>query len=283
MNISPNTPLPPYGADNPQLRETLSEIELLLQHKAEGRQIDPARAAELQMRLAAAMGSLRPEALGYFSSLGVDVPEAQSQAPVAATAGAMGEAQVQLSADIDAFMRLFYQVMQEARKSAREQRGAELQSQASAVEGQAKEMRTAAEQRFTAAVTEAAFQIASGAVSAAAAGMSLSVLCSVPSSQLTPNSPMMTTLNSYNQLASGSSQVIGGAGKMAGAYYNMEAGYTDARGKQLEAEGLKAGARRDTANQIFQAANDLLKDIREKLAAIAQSNIETNRGMARNI
>ena len=211
------------------------------------------------------------------------MPDLRASHALAGTAVSVDGAMQQVSTDIYAFMQAYTKIMQQMRAAAREQRTAELDSQASAIRGSAAEIRTAAAERYTAAVIEGSMQIASGAISMGAATISLGVIAMASKGDLAPGSALLAKLNNMNQLMTGLTQTGEGTGKIIAAGHTMAASEADARAKENEADATAAQARRQSAQEAFQAATDTLNDIRAKLAAIEQSNIETNRGMARNV
>lgn len=283
MSVNQTTALPTPNVVSPQLQDTLDEIALLQSRAAEGKSVDLGRVAELQKTLAAALRGLKSEADSFFRQQGIDVPDLRDSHALAGTAVSVDGAMQQVSTDIYAFMQAYTKIMQQMRAAAREQRTAELDSQASAIRGSAAEIRTAAAERYTAAVIEGSMQIASGAISMGAATISLGVIAMASKGDLAPGSALLAKLNNMNQLMTGLTQTGEGTGKIIAAGHTMAASEADARAKENEADATAAQARRQSAQEAFQATTDTLNDIRARLAAIEQSNIETNRGMARNV
>lgn len=206
---------------------------------------------------------------------------------------ALADAQDNLATDLYAFMALYAKLAQAARTAARDMRELQLQAQKSALESAADEMTLAAQERYSAALGAAIGQILSGAVSVGSGLFSLRTLARPESSflftklgldpDLAPGSSFMSGLRGMQDLSSGAAQIADGLAKLQSASSEKEANLADARAKTDEAAATEAQARRDTAQELIQAMTDTLRDIREKLAAIVQSNLETTRGIARNI
>lgn len=78
-------------------------------------------------------------------------------------------------------------------------------------------------------------------------------------------------------------QTITATGGLASEMANFTASLHDARKAELEASASAHDAAASQANDEMQQMQDMLRDIRDKLSAMEQSNIETNRGIARNI
>ena len=233
---------------------------------------------------------------------------------------ALQAAQDDLATDLYAFMAMYTKIAQQMRSNAREQRAAELQSQMTSLENAAEHMLQAAQERFNAALTSGLFQIASGAISIGSALGTLGAMSKaskapdavpgktpdavpgdggldvLPSDgavnaastkkvgpDLSPGSEFMVRLKAKQDFASGGAQVVSGIGGIASGALEQQAAQEDAAAKQDEAAATAAQARRDAAQEVMQTMAETIKDIREKLAAIVQSQIETNRGIARNI
>lgn len=141
----------------------------------------------------------------------------------------------------------------------------------------------AAEARFNAALAQGISQIGSGVVSVASGGVAMGKIGRASASDLQTGSAFNNKLTADQSISSGTGQMITGMGTIIAGSYEKEAGKRDAEAKQQEALGTAAQARRDGQNEIVQTMGDVLRDIREQLRAMVQSEIETNRGMARNI
>lgn len=215
---------------------------------------------------------------------GVPAPDTEGDTKVDATGmqASLDGAEANVSTDVFAFMALFTQMAQQMRKVAKEQRQTELQNQVSSINSAADKMVDAAEKRFAAAVVQGAMQITSGAISVGSGAATL-VATANPKADFTTGSKFLTDLNAKQSIASGSGQMVTGLGSIISGGIEYSASLDDADAKRLEADGTAAQARRENAQEVAQNMADLIKDIREQLRAIVQSNIETNRGMARNI
>lgn len=112
------------------------------------------------------------DAKGYVTSGAAEArtllqtPDKSSPQTVASTAMAMvGMGEQDVGADMYAVMALFQQMAQEMRNSAREVRGAEMQSQIGSLKNAATEIRNAAEERMIGAIVAGSMQIVGGAMS----------------------------------------------------------------------------------------------------------------------
>lgn len=215
---------------------------------------------------------------------GVTEPDTDTKVDASGMLASLDGAEANVSADIYAFMALFTQMAQQMRKAAKEQRQTELQNQVSSINSAADKMVEAAEKRFAAAVVQGSMQIASGAISVGSGVTSLGATATAnPKTDFTSGSQFLTELNAKQSMAQGSAQMVTGLGSIISGGIEYGASLDDADAKRLEADGTAAQARRENAQEVAQNMADMIKDIREQLRAIVQSNIETNRGMARNI
>lgn len=98
-----------------------------------------------------------------------------------------------------------------------------------------------------------------------------------------PGSKFSQQLMARQSLFSGSGQFISGSGGMISAGFERDASLKDAESKEEEAKGTQAQAEREVQQDIVQTMGDLLRDIREQLRAMAQAEVDSNKGMARNI
>jgi hypothetical protein len=260
--------------------------------------LDANQVAALRLDLDKLLGGLRSG-----TTEGTPAPGDDERSEPADMDAALQAAQDDLATDMYAFMAMYMKIAQQMRTSAREQRAAELQSQMTSLENAAEHMLQAAQERFNAALTSGIFQIASGAISIGSALGTLRAMSkagkapdAVPGDDgintastkkvgpdLSPGSEFMVRLKAKQDFASGGAQVLSGIGGIASGSLEQQAAQEDAAAKQDEAAATAAQARRDAAQEVMQTMAETIKDIREKLAAIVQSQIETNRGIARNI
>lgn len=234
------------------------------------------------------LGSMRQHA-----TRGAEEPEDSVDGTPEDFERSLADAQDNLATDLYAFLALYAKLAQAARTAARDMRELQLQAQKSALESAADEMTLAAQERYSAALGAAIGQILSGAVAVGSGLFALRTLAKPETSflftklglepDLAQGSSFMTGLRGMQDLANGAGQIADGLAKLQSASSEREAGLADARAKRDEASATESQARRDTAQELIQAMTDTLRDIREKLAAIVQSNLETTRGIARNI
>lgn len=178
--------------------------------------------------------------------------------------------------DIYAFMALFQQLAQTMRTSAREVRQNELQAQVDTLKSAAQEIRNAAQDRMVGAMTSGAFQIAGGMAqvgSGIAQGVTLGKGGEFAESQAKRQS----------DIGGGLSGIAGGIGTMVNASQERKAAEHDAKKSELEAQSKVHDSGMQQASEMAQQMMDVIRDVREKLSAIEQSRMETNRGIARNI
>lgn len=218
----------------------------------------------------------------------------------------------QVTADIYTFMALFQKLAQQMRNTAREQRGAELQEQVSALQNAAEKMKDAAQQRFAAAMIQGAFQIAGGAMQIGSAMYAGSQMMGTRGQKqleadfskaqnsayggqqkqmhldaLQGSLDKITAANAsatkWNAIGQASGGIAGGMGSMIAAGFSREADFKEAEKAKLEVQAKQHEAASQNANDMMQQMMDIIRDVRDKLASIQQSAVETNRGIARNI
>lgn len=234
--------------------------------------------------------------------------------------GSLGPASENIACDMQMVMGLFLKMAQSIRQSSRDERQAELTQQADALGAAAQEIRAAAQQRFVGALVQGSIQIAGGALSIGAGLGSLnSIRTSKTAATEAGNSAYnqasnkvinkggtageaidageaafqsqygatfqnsMKAADTFAQTAQGASQALQGAGAMANAAFEREAADHDANKAGYDKEATLHQAAHDSANDMMQQMQDVIRDIRDKISAMEQSNIETTRGIARNI
>lgn len=83
--------------------------------------------------------------------------------------------------------------------------------------------------------------------------------------------------------ADSASKLIGGAGEIITAGLRFGADSADVSAKRHETLAKLHESAVSGANEMMQQMMDVIRDVKDKLASIDQSRIETNRGIARNI
>lgn len=223
--------------------------------------------AEIGQKLQDTLGGLR----------GLQAPEVPRGADAGDAFNALSRLSEQdVQTDIYAFMALFQQLAQTIRSSAREMRANELQAQVDTLKGAAQEMRDAAKERMIGAMTQGAFQIAGGLSQIGSGAMQLRVLNK-------GGDGAESRARSYSDTGGGLSGVAGGIGTMINAAQEQKAAEHDARRSELEAQSKVHESGMQQAGEMAQQMMDVIRDVRDKLASIEQSRMETNRGIARNI
>lgn len=218
-----------------------------------------------------------------------------------------------LALDIYAVMAALQKNAQEMRSANRVIRASELNAQVGDLMQAAKEMKTAAKYRMIAGVVQGSIQVASGAIQLGgsiasgikagqasqrenlALGVDRKIASgSVPGDQISQHKVASDTLNfkatslrndasAISDRAKGSSDILSGAGNITASVLNYHADLADAKAKRLEAGAKLHESASSEANEMMQQMMDVIRDVREKLSAIDQSRIETNRAISRNI
>jgi hypothetical protein len=218
---------------------------------------------------------------GELSKIIVKLPDPGDTKPLGEVSNVLGSmSSVELHADIFTFMALFQKMAQDMRQTARLDREMQLQANVSSLQAAADQIKAAAQERFSAALTQGICQIGAGAIQiggAAAAGAKLKGASGDGAALKIQQATNLTTGTG------GAGQIMQGVGTIVSGSFELKAGEADAKGKKLEAQSKIEEEARSKANDIMQQMQDVIRDIRDKLGAIQQSNIETNRGIARNI
>lgn len=88
---------------------------------------------------------------------------------------------------------------------------------------------------------------------------------------------------SFSTNADSAGKLLGGAGEIITAGLRFAADSADVSAKRHEARAKLHESAVSGANEMMQQMMDVIRDVKDKLASIDQSRIETNRGIARNI
>jgi hypothetical protein len=94
---------------------------------------------------------------------------------------------------------------------------------------------------------------------------------------------LLKSADRASQFGQGASGVLGGIGGMINASQERAAAEHDAKKSEIETEAKVFETKSQQAGDFMQQMMDVIRDVRDKLSAIEQSNVETNRGIARNI
>lgn len=227
-----------------------------------------------------------------LASMGLTPPSIGTGSPTDVSKALIGLEQ-NVQTDLFAVMALFQKLAQEQRNTARADRASAMDAQVQTLMSAADAIREAATERMIGAMTAGAFQIAGGAMQvgmgAGAIGATLkSVNMTTTSSPLTASqTKFQAGLDSFAANASGLGQgaggITGGIGSMVQAGFDRAASAKDAERAELEASAKVFESGVQQANDLMQQMMDVIRDVRDKLGAIEQSRIETNRGIARNV
>ncbi len=213
-----------------------------------------------------------------FQMGGPRVPHAPatSQAATAQLGTELAALESSQPVDIYAIMALVHKSAQGMRNTNREIRASELHAQVGELLSAANDMQKAANFRLAAGIVQGVTQMASGA---AAVGLSMS---SSPSND--PDAAAGARVNTYSKtFIDGVSGGIGGMGGVITAGLKFGADKADVSAKRHETSAKLHESARSAANEMMQQMMDVIRDVKDKLSAIDQSRIETNRGIARNI
>ncbi len=204
--------------------------------------------------------------------------------PVDATAlgNKLGQASTEVGADLFAVMALLHKMAQNSRKAAREMRAADNQERFAQLQAAADKVKEAAEKNYEAAVKQAAAEIVTGVATVAAAGHSIyGTGKAMGESDEMAQKATMNKWDNRGQIVGGLGQIAAGNIKMSAAEDTRAAGQAQAQEKTDEANAQKAQDAADKEKEFMQRMEETMQDIRQKLAAMQQSNDETMRTILR--
>lgn len=168
-----------------------------------------------------------------------------------------------------------YAVMAMAQKTAQEMRDANRELRASSLNAQVSELLSAADDMDKAAKFRLAAGIVQGAMKAAAGAATFGFNATAKGSE--------TDRKEHSAKGDAISLGMQGLGDIAAAGLNYGASKADAEVKRHEAIAKLHESAQAEANDMMQQMMDVIRDVRDKVSAIDQSRIETNRGISRNI
>lgn len=239
-----------------------------------------------------------------------------SGAPVQSTkdtAEGIANAERHMSIDIYAVMALVQRTAQEMRNTNREIRASALDSQVGELLKAADDTQKAANFKFAAAMVQSAFQIGGGFVQLGTSIASGREAASAAKAQNQSNhfKDMSKSFDKGSEfrgyakdeskhfagIAKGFNQAadkINAKGKMVGEFsagvgsaisagLNFAASKAEVEAKRHEATAKLHESAVSGANEMMQQMMDVIRDIKDKLGAMDQSRIETNRAINRNI
>lgn len=180
--------------------------------------------------------------------------------------------QSSMSVDIYAVMAMAQKTAQEMRDANRELRASSLNAQVSELLSAADDMDKAAKFRLAAGIVQGAMKAAAGA---ATFGFNATAKGDGKGSE--------TDRKEHSAKGDGISLGMQGLGDIAAAGLNYGASKADAEVKRHEAIAKLHESAQAEANDMMQQMMDVIRDVRDKVSAIDQSRIETNRGISRNI
>ncbi len=180
--------------------------------------------------------------------------------------------QSSISVDIYAVMAMAQKTAQEMRDANRELRASSLNAQVSELLSAADDMDKAAKFRLAAGIVQGFMKAAAGA---ATIGFNATAKGDGKGSEI--------DRREHSAKGDGVSLGMQGLGDIAAAALNYEASKADADVKRHEAKAKLHESAQAEANDMMQQMMDVIRDVRDKVSAIDQSRIETNRGISRNI
>ncbi len=184
--------------------------------------------------------------------------------------------------DLFAIMRLLHKMAQSNRKVAREMREADNQERFAQLQVAADQVREAAQKNYDAAVKQAVAQIVTGVVGIAAAGLTLhGIGKAMGEGSEMVQKMVMSKWSAVGQLTDATGKIASGGLGIGAAEDTRAAGQAQARGKEDEANAQRAQDAADKEKEFMQRMEETMQDIRQKLAAIQQSNDETLRTILR--
>lgn len=182
-----------------------------------------------------------------------------------------------LNIDITAMLRVFQEVGQQMRTTARETRQQETQAMVSAQMQAAEKIREAAHERMIGGIVNGAMQIAGGAIQM---GGAIKGARDLAGSQ---TQHTLTTVQNRNTITGGIAAGVGGVGQITQSAQDAKASGHDARKAELDAMARVHESGREESRELSNQMMEVIRDIQDKLGGIEQSRLETNRGIARNI
>lgn len=301
----------PITSGSPAIQQFSPQVLTNLKTAAEGLEAayvtaDPAKIAEAASAMSKALESAKQ------GGMEMQVPGTTSPGDAAKAAQTMASfPQEQLQADIFSMMKLFQGMEREERTGARMDREVNLQAKVTQLNSQADEMSKAADKRFESAMVAGAMQIVGGAMTVGMAGYGASKQVSGLRSEATGNQTLgfasdkgMGTRQSevmlgnsqilagktqtaqgvaLGQQGQGVGQMVSGAGSMGAASLTRDADRADEAAKRNETNAAVADTGMQAANDRMQRAKEIIDDMMSKISDMERSNIETNKGIARNV
>ena len=182
--------------------------------------------------------------------------------------------------DIHAVMTVLHKAAQQMRDQAREIRNSELQSQVISLLNAADEIREAANLRLAAAILSGVGQIAGGAASIGLAvnGAAISVTGIAIGGDV--GNGLATIGKATSDSAQGVNSVLASLGQISSSIPERLAADRDANKAKLEADARVHEQAVQQAGEAMQQMAEIIRDVREKIGAIEQAQIETNRAIA---
>ncbi|WP_454007898.1 type III secretion system translocon subunit SctB, partial [Alcaligenes sp. Marseille-Q7550] len=181
--------------------------------------------------------------------------------------------------DILAVMTVLQQCSQQMRNQAREIRNAEMQSQITSLLNAADEICHAANLRLAAGILSATGQIAGCLISInlAVGGGALSMMGIARGDA---GAGLKAFGDSVSGTAQGANTAMTGLGQIGSSISERVAASSDAKKARLEADARVHEQAAQQAGEIMQQMLEIIREVREKIAAIEQTKTETNRAIA---
>ena len=191
-----------------------------------------------------------------------------------ATSNLLNMGTMEAGGDIYALMALLHETAQKQRTAARELRSAEMQQQVTDLLGAAQSIRDSARERMVGAIVAGSMQIVGGAFQFVAGARTA---YGAYKGAIPENAQV------YSDFARATDSMFRGVGDTARAGKDVQAADFDAQKAEREAAAHIHDNSAQQAQDQAQLMMDIMRDIRDKLSAMEQSRLETNRGITRNL
>ena len=185
------------------------------------------------------------------------------------------------------FMKVFAQCQQQMRKTARTERAMELSAQVGALNAAADQMKSAADKRLAAGIAQGVAGIVGGCVQIGAGatqiGLAGSAFKASSGGDKILGDKLSMQAQAAGQIGTGISGIVTSTGGIISSTLTHAADMDEVQKTRLETEAKVHETAVQHANEMMQSAEEIIRDMKEKMAALQQAQAETNRGIARNI
>lgn len=190
-------------------------------------------------------------------------------------------------ADAMDFMKIFAQCQQLMRQTARTERAMELSAQVGALNDAANAMKAAADKRLAAGIAQGVAGIVGGCVQIGAGitqiGLAGSAFKATSNNDKVLGDLRASQAQAAGQIGTGISGIVTSMGGIVASTLTHAADMEEVKKTRLETEAKVHETGVQHANEMMQSAEEIIRDMKEKMAALQQAQTETTRGIARNI